>query len=654
MCMKLLIKANIIIIILIICSCRNTSELPPPNIIWLISEDNSPFIGAYGDKFAHTPNIDALAEMSVKFNNAFSNAPVCAPSRSTLISGMYATSMGTQHMRSENPSPKFMKFFPYFLKQVGYFTSNRVKKDYNTIDQENVWDIDNWWGWKEALVGRKKDQPFFIMYNTWMSHESKIHPNSDDWKYFQGTMAEHEIDSLVYQKWWDAAKHDPEKVPIPPYHPRTYEMKRDWAKYYDCVELMDQEIGVMMDKLKNDGFLENTIIFYFSDHGGVLARSKRFVFESGLRVPVLLHVPEKYKHLISYNMGTSTDDVVSFIDFAPTVLTLAGAEHPEYLQGESFAGKKSDSEKEYAFGFRGRMDERYDMVRTVRDKKFRYIRNYNPHRIYGGKVEYLWRAESAQSWERESKKGTLNIIQSAFWRTKPVEELYDIKNDPNNVNNLAHDPEYSEDLYRLQSVLQNHLIETKDVGIFPEAEMIKRYGNSTPYEMIRSNEFEYSKALKTANLATEGESENIDFLIERLKDVESVNRYWAAVGCAILKEKSLPAKTKLVELLNDESISVRFAAAEALYYLDEEEKCIGLLTDIIKLPQMGKEIPTSNIELYSNHFAITHAFNVIDALDIITPEIGNIALQISKTNREGKRSYDRRMAQNIVAKFNLK
>ena len=650
--MKNLIFLVSLLFVLFACSSER-AELPPPNIVWLVSEDNSPFLGCYGDEFASTPNLNKLAQIGVKFNNTFANAPVCAPSRSTIISGMYATSMGTQHMRSENPTPKFMKFFPYYLKKAGYYTTNRIKKDYNTTDQDSVWDNSDWWGWKDAFIGREKDQPFFMMYNTWMSHEGKIHPNTDDWEYFHGTMKDHGIDSTTYQKWWDEAKHDPELVPIPPYHPKTKEMKRDWARYYDCVELMDREIGVLIEKFKQDKLLENTIIFYFSDHGGVIARSKRFVFDSGLRVPMLLYVPEKYQHLVDYEMGSETDRVVSFVDLAPTVLRLAGIEIPDYCEGVAFTGEQTKAEKEYAFGFRGRMDERYDLVRTVRDKRFRYIRNYMPHRIYGGKVRYLWRAKSIQSWEAEFKKSTLDEKQSAFWQSKAVEELYDIRNDPHNVNNLADDPKYKEDLLRLRNVLQKHMKETRDLGFVPEAEMIRRYKGSTPYDFIRSDNFPFDRVMETANLATEGNNENLKFLIDRLSDQEPVVRYWAAMGCAILKEKAKSATKDLMNLLEDKSPSVRIAASEALYNLGEKEKSINTLLEVINLPEMGKEETPSNIELYSNHFAITQALNVIDALNIDTEAIRKVVKRIADAERAGMRDYDKRIAEDLLLKFGM-
>ncbi|MGK7395400.1 MAG: sulfatase family protein, partial [Candidatus Cyclobacteriaceae bacterium M3_2C_046] len=394
-------------------------DLPPPNILWITSEDNSPFLGAYGDEFATTPVLDSLASVGVLYENAFAAAPVCAPTRNTIITGMYANSLGTENMRSNYPIPDFVKFYPTFLQEAGYYVTNNVKKDYNTIDQPEAWNESS----NEASYrNRKPGQPFFHIRNFTRSHESSIHDSIP-------------MDQLV---------HDPETVPIPAYHPRTPEMKHDWAQYYDRITQLDTMVGQVLQELKADGLADSTIIFYYSDHGGILGRSKRFMFESGLRVPLIIYFPEMYRHLAPAQPGSKTDRIVTFVDFAPTLLSLAGVPIPEHMQGKPFLGEQQTAPRDYGYNFRGRMDERFDLVRSVRDKEFRYIRNYMPHKIYGQHIAYLWRAPSMRSWEREYKKGNLNEIQSKFWGPKPVEELYDIKADPDNINNLADDPEYQE------------------------------------------------------------------------------------------------------------------------------------------------------------------------------------------------------------------
>ncbi|HEY9560635.1 MAG TPA: sulfatase, partial [Anseongella sp.] len=331
-------------------SCdRGQALVEQPNILWLVSEDNGPFLGCYGDTFATTPNLDRLASEGILYKNAISAAPVCAPSRSTLITGMYPTSLGTLHMRSRYPVPEFVRFFPRYLREAGYYTTNNSKKDYNTIDQPDAWDESS----KTATyMNRPEGKPFFAVFNTSISHESSIH------------------------KPLDSLRHNPEQAPLPPYHPETPEMKHDWAQYYDKMEAMDRWVGEKLRELEEAGLADNTIVFYYSDHAGILGRSKRYLYESGLRVPLIVRFPEKYAHLAPGKPGTRTDRVVSFIDLPPSILSLAGIDVPEYMQGEAFLGGQQTQPREYAFSFRGRMDGRIDLGRTVRDTQYRYIRNF--------------------------------------------------------------------------------------------------------------------------------------------------------------------------------------------------------------------------------------------------------------------------------------
>jgi N-sulfoglucosamine sulfohydrolase len=398
-------KIRVLFVLTLLCLQRFDlqSQTPDrPNILWIVSEDNSPLIGAYGDTFATTPNIDRFAKEGVRYTNAFATAPVCAPSRSTLITGMYPSSLGTEHMRSNYPLPPTVRFFPRYLREAGYYTSNNSKKDYNTIDQPEAWDESSQ---KATYMNRKEGQPFFAVFNITISHESQVHNFIPDAQ----------------------LKHDPERVPVPPYHPRTNEMKHDWAQYYDRIQQMDEQVGKILSDLRDSGLSDETIVFYYSDHGGVLGRSKRFMYESGLHVPLIVRFPEKYSHFASGEPGSTNDRIVTFVDFAPTILSLANVKPPSHMQGSPFLGSHPTQSAEYAFAFRGRMDERFDMVRSVRDKRYRYIRNYMPHKIYGQYLEYLWQAPSMGSWENEYRAGRLNKIQSAFWEPKPSEELMTFK-----------------------------------------------------------------------------------------------------------------------------------------------------------------------------------------------------------------------------------
>ena len=579
-----------------------------PNILWIVSEDNSPFIGAYGDEFATTPNIDLFAEKSVLYENAFAAAPVCAPSRSTLITGVYPTAMGTQHMRSTNPIPSQIRFFPQYFREAGYYTSNNAKKDYNTMDQPEAWNESSN---TATYKNRKPGQPFFAVFNIGISHESSLH------------------------KPVDQLRHDPEEVPIPPYHPSTPEMKHDWAQYYDKMEEMDARVGEILQELQDSGLADSTIVFYYSDHGGILGRSKRFMYESGLHVPLIIHFPEMYKHLEPVKAGTSTDRIVTFVDFAPTVLSLADLSIPEYMQGQAFLGKQQTAPRKYAFAFRGRMDERIDMVRSARDKKYRYVRNYMPHKIYAQYLEYLWKAPSMSSWEKAFQEGKLNEVQSRFWNTKPVEELYDVSADPHNITNLALDPKYKKVLSRMRKENRNWMLQTRDVGFIPEAMILEIVKATTMYEYGKSREYDLENIMETAEMATMGEVKFLDQLMARLNDQDPVIRYWAATGCTILEDLAKPAEEKLKEMMDDPEVAVRIAAAEALYQLGETDIAVETLTQALEV---------------NNKMARVQALNVLETMGKdAAPSLAAVNKLISRNLED--QDYDIRAANRLVEKL---
>ena len=605
--------------LLFFCSCtvmaqESQQDRPnpqQPNILWIVSEDNSPLIGAYGDEFATTPNIDRLATEGILYENAFATAPVCAPSRSTLITGVYPPSMGTQHMRSTNAIPEFIKFFPRYLREAGYYCTNNAKKDYNTEDQQGAWDESSN---TATYKNRPEGKPFFAVFNFTTSHESSVHEP---------------MNRLV---------HDPDQVPIPPYHPRTEEMKHDWAQYYDRVTMMDAQVGKVLQELEAQGLADNTIVFYYSDHGGVLGRSKRFMYESGLHIPLVIRFPEQYQSLAPGEPNTRTDRLVTFVDFAPSVLSLAGVDIPDYMQGQAFLGEQAQSPRDYAYNFRGRMDEVYDMSRSVRDKQFRYTRNYMPHRIYGQYLEYLWRAPSMRSWEAAYRAGELNDVQSAFWERKPPEELYDITQDPHNVRNLADDPQYKQDLERLRAANGEWVKRIHDSGFLPEAEMIARAQEKeiTIYELMRDPELPIDRIIETAELASLNDPANLDQLITCLSDEEPAVRYWGATGCAILGEQAEPAHQTLEEHLDDPSPSVAIACAEALYYLGDKEKSVATLSQALD---------------YDQEMARVHALNVLKLIgEDARPALEPAKELVSGTDPDD-RSYDLRAARYLIEKL---
>ena len=588
-----------------------------PNILWLTSEDNSPFLGCYGDDFATTPNLDMLAAEGFLYTHAYANAPVCAPARNTIISGVYANSGGNQHMRSYYPKSETIKTYPEFLRNAGYYCTNNRKTDYNTssINPDEIWDESS----PDAhYKNRKPGQPFFAVFNSTISHESSIHksiPNSE-------------------------LRHNPEDAPIPPYHPETPEMKHDWAQYYDKVEDMDTQIGKWLQELEDAGLADNTIVFYYGDHGGVIARSKRYVYESGTHVPFIVRIPEKYNHLFpAKKPGSNVDRLISFVDLGPTLLSIVGEKIPDYMQGNAFLGEQKTKDPQYAFMFRGRMDERYDMSRAVRDQKYRYIRNYMPYRIYGQHLEYLWRAPSIRSWEEAYLNGECNEAQSRFWEPKPVEELYDTENDPWEVNNLATDPNYQNVLERMRMANKDWVTKIYDTGFIPEADMIDRRGVAAAYDYMRSGNVKLQEIMEAAEIATLGKVENIGKLKSFLKNDDSAVRYWGASGLLILKNEAKPAVSALKSVLKDESPNVVTVAAEALYNLGEKEVAKNALIEVLKV---------------NNEFARCHALNAIDCIDEKSPEIVDGVVAMLKDSESMTRNkYDLRAAKWLIEKWGL-
>lgn len=524
-----------------------------PNILWLVSEDNGPAMGCYGDAYADTPHLDKLAKDAIMYLHAFANAPVCAPARSTLITGVYPPSQGTQHMRSRNQLASHVRFYSEYLRDAGYFTSNCSKTDYNcSAIPRGAWDQCNRSGhWRN----RAKGQPFFSIFNIGTTHESSLHRHG-------------------------AIKHDPAKAKIAPYHPDTPVVRHAYAQLADRMTQMDAQMGKILKDLAADGLADSTIVFYYGDHGGAVARSKRFLYDSGTRVPMIVRFGKKYSHLASDKPGTKSDRIVSFVDLAPTLLSLAGVPIPKHMQGRAFQGKQATKPPQYAYLFRGRMDERYDMMRAVRDTKYKYVRNYMPHLPWAQYLNYLWRAPSMQSWQREYDAGRTRGPQNTFFQAKPMEELFDITVDPYEVNNLADDPKYHDVLLRMRKANNDFLLSNRDVGFLPEAEFLARSKGSTPYDLARdAKKYDQAALMAAADIANQRDVKLLGKLRQMLKNSDSGVRYWAAIGCVALDAKAAPAADELAAALKDSSANVRVAAAEALVRIGKNAKALAALTD---------------------------------------------------------------------------
>jgi arylsulfatase A-like enzyme len=459
------ISATLAVLLCGVASGFAQPEAPPrPNILWISNEDMSPRLGAYGDTLARTPTIDRLARESIRFTNAFTTAPVCAPSRAAIITGMYQTAIGAQHMRTtedrvpELPGPYlavppfYVKAFPEYLRAAGYFTSNRAKTDYQFGVPFTIWDdLGDTAHWRNRP---EKSQPFFSVFNITVTHESQIFPSSPARK-----------DKPLVT--------DPAKVHLPPYFPDTPPIREELARVYDNIADMDAQVAEILQQLDEDGLADETIVFYWSDHGDGVPRSKRSLYDSGLRVPLMIRWPKTLRP--PFSPGAINDQLVSFIDLAPTVLAAARVEIPAHLQGRVLVGPKSAPAPEFVFAARDRMDIEYDMMRSARDARFLYIRNFHPELPYAGHIIYRNQSAIMQEWLRLEAEGRLSGAAAIWMQTsRPAEELYDTKADPHQIRNLAADGTYRATLDRMRRAVTDWMDRIGDQGRLNEPEMIAR------------------------------------------------------------------------------------------------------------------------------------------------------------------------------------
>jgi N-sulfoglucosamine sulfohydrolase len=426
-----------------------------PNFVLITCEDISPNLGCYGDPDAITPNLDRLAAQGARFTRAFTHAPVCAPSRSGIITGIYPTTLGTHHMRSK--LTRTPPLFTDYLRKAGYRViwpaqGGIGKTDFN-FDVPKGWvDVQVDWTRQPEVL----QPPFFAIYNITVTHESQV--RASRYQYVRNTA-----------RLKPEQRHDPNKVRIPPYYPDTWAVRDCVAVYHDNITAMDYIVGDILKLLEDKKLVQNTIVIFYSDHGAGLPRCKRWPYDSGLRVPLLVRWPGVIPP------GTVRDDLVALLDIAPTLLALAGVEPPKYMHGRIFLGPRTQPEPQYLFAARDRMDEAYDRIRSVRDRRYRYIRNFHPELPYMQYINYMDEMPIMRDWRRLAFEGRLNPTQKLFMsRTKPKEELYDLDNDPYEINNLAQSPQHQEILQRMRAALDRWIAETKDLGEIPEQELIRR------------------------------------------------------------------------------------------------------------------------------------------------------------------------------------
>jgi arylsulfatase A-like enzyme len=595
-----------------------------PNILWITSEDHGPHLGCYGDAYASTPNVDKLAARGMIYLHAWSCAPVCAPARTTLISGIFPPSTGGEHMRSMVPYPAGMKMYPQLLREQGYYCSNNSKEDYNIAKPGEVWNDSSARGhWRN----RASSQPFFAIFNSVKSHESQIRTRPH------------------------TQVHDPARVRVPAYHPDTPEVRRDWAQYYDQVSEADADAGKLLAQLDADGLAGETIVFYYADHGSGMPRSKRWPCNSGLQMPLVVYIPDKFKDLRppEYKPGGKSDRLVSFVDFAPTLLSLAGMKPPAWMQGHAFLGRHIEPPQPFIYGFRGRMDERFDMVRSVTDGRYVYLRNYMPHLSQGQHVSYQFETPTTAVWRKLFDEGKLNEAQSIFWRaSKAPEELYDLQSDPDEVKNLAGSAAHRDTLARLRKAQQDLAARIRDVGFIPEGERFTRAQGASFYDYGHDDsKYPFVRVFAAAELASSLKSDALPELKQALGDGDGAVRYWGAMGILMRGAAATEsAKAELTTALKDVSPYVRIAAAHALGQFGNEADLKMALPILADYADCGK----------NDVFTAMASLNAIGALGLKAAPISSAikALPSNGKSPDGRySSYVPRLLEDAAANLGL-
>ena len=526
-----------------------------PNILWLVTEDMGPYIPPFGDNTVATPNLSRLAEEGVIYPNLFSTSGVCAPSRAAIATGMYPSSIGANHMRTnsytkerglpayESVPPSEVKMISEWLRKAGYYCTNNYKTDYQFKAPVTAWDENSPYAhWRN----RGENQPFFSVINFTETHESGLFEpygfreietrhyhagdNTYDWKNKGSSHANNrmtEEDTPVHLS-------KDTKFDIPPYLANTAKTRRDMWKLYNNIAEMDKQVGAVLKQLEDDALLDNTIVFFYGDHGGPLPREKRLIYDSGLNTPMIIRFPNKSKS------GTNDHQLISFVDFAPTLLSLIGEEPKPYMQGQAFLGTFKSDKREFIHAAADRFDAETDVIRAVRNKRFKYIRNYRTEQGYYLPITYRERIPSMQELLRLKDEGQLDEIQSQWFRgSKPKEELFDCSVDPYELNNLAADPAYLETLQALRLEMDEWLMTIGDNPDLPEKELIKKLWNGRVAQSVTSDPvISTNNGVAAISCATKGASIGYKVILEGKKAASSWQIYQDSIP--------LPLGSKLV------------------------------------------------------------------------------------------------------------
>ncbi|MDP0492272.1 MAG: sulfatase-like hydrolase/transferase [Verrucomicrobiota bacterium JB023] len=592
-----------------------------PNIVWITSEDNSAhWLGCYGNKDAKTPHLDQLAAEGLRFTSCFSNAPVCAVARSTILRGVHAVSSGTQHMRSRHLIPSRYSSYVDSFREAGYYCTNNSKTDYNFAgNYHSMWDE---CGKAAHYKNRKDDQPFFAVFNIGSSHESAL---------FEGNIKKRRAKGQIPS----TPRVPAEDVLVPPYLPDLPAIRSDIAIYHDTMTLMDREVGSILQGLEEAGLAENTIVFYYADHGGILPRGKRYLRDTGVLVPLIVRIPTKWESISTHQAGTVVEEPVSFVDFAPTALSVAGLDAPEVMQGRAFLGsnREEPEEGELEFLFADRFDSYYGMRRGVTDGRWKYIRRFTPHLPAAPYSEYQFGQAGWRAWRAAWQEGLLEERFKSIWeRGQEVELLFDTDADPWETTNLANHEAHQQRLRSMRKGLEKTMARYGDTGIIPEPMFDELAGSKPLADYVNKRRPDWADLVRLSFIATEGQEENLPVLLSEASSDDPLRRFWAARGLIQLGDGSVKVRESLDRLLDDSHAAIRVEAAYALSALGEGGLAIEAL-----LAELDKPLSPYN-QLY-----LLNAFSQLDAMDSIPDR------WISKALKEhadgGKHDYVLRFAE---------
>lgn len=551
------------IVVILFASCGKKEPVQKPNVLWLVVEDMSPYLSSYGNQYTTTPTLDEFAENSVVFTNAFSNGAQCSPARSTLISSIYAPMLATDWHREKRAVPEEF-YYPKYLKEAGYYCTNNSKTDYNAKNvPKDIWSKSNK---KSTYLNRKdKSQPFFSVFNYNGTHTKRV-ASRDTSGRLPRTIS---LDSVL----------------LPPYLPNVPEIRDDIAWYYDSVNEMDLWIKKKLDELKASGEEDNTIVFFYSDHGGCLPRGKAYLYDTGTRVPLMVRFPEKHKHLAGVNSSSINSNLVGFVDFAPTLFNLLDIKIPDFMMGKPFFGKNLSTPKSELFLYRANQEQSYIPSRALTDGKYKLIWNFNSAYPNGTRQSYQWQMPSYQGWDNANIKGQVNDLQKKFWQPTEAIEFYDTEEDEYEVNNLIADKKHQAKIKDMKQRLIAFMKKNKDLGLYPWS--MRRQEKDLPfYNYVRQTNQPVDAIIEAAAFSSIAKASDIHVLKSYLNSEEPAIRYWGTIGLLQLLERNLISDVPNELIINfnnkKENTEVRLISAEVLVKSEKNEKALKYILNQVK------------------------------------------------------------------------